>query len=55
MINYNVPLTEQHDNANIKFNYEIAREKLTFNSECVSNFENIVNEQYRLWRKYNYE
>ena len=32
MINYNVPLTEQHDNANIKFNYEIAREKLTFNN-----------------------
>ena len=29
-INYNVPLTEQHDNANIKFDYETAKEKLTF-------------------------
>lgn len=32
LINYNVPLTEQHDNANIEFNYEIAKEKLTFNN-----------------------
>lgn len=28
---------------------------LKFNSVGVSNFENIVNEQYRKWRSYNYE
>ena len=28
---------------------------LRFNSVCISNFENIVNERYRVWRKYNYE
>ena len=37
----------------MKFNEKTTH--LRFNSECVSNFENIVNEQYRLWRKYNYE